>query len=31
MDGTNFGYLVEDNASIQPTTRMTILKIGVNF
>jgi hypothetical protein len=31
IDGTNLGYLYDDNDSLQPTSRMTILKVGVNF
>lgn len=31
MDGTNMGYLTVDNTNVKTTTRMTILKIGVNF
>ncbi len=31
MDGTNFGFLTVDNADLKPTTKLTILKMGVNF
>jgi hypothetical protein len=31
MDGTSFGYLTEDNTNLKPTTKLTILKVGVSF
>jgi hypothetical protein len=31
MDGTLVGFSTSDNASLQPKTRMTLLKFGVSF
>ena len=31
MDGTALGFNASDNPNLQPTTRMTILKLGVSF
>jgi len=31
VDGTNLGFLDADNNSLSPTSRMTILKVGVSF
>jgi hypothetical protein len=31
MDGTAVGFNASDNPNIQPTTRLTILKLGVSF
>jgi hypothetical protein len=31
IDGMNFGFLDADNNSLSPTSKQTILKIGVNF
>ena len=31
IDGTELGFDASDNANLQPTTRMTLLKLGVSF
>jgi hypothetical protein len=31
MDGTGLGFYGTDNSSLKPTTRMTMLKLGVSF
>lgn len=31
MDGTNIGYSLSDNPSLQPTMRLSLLKLGVSF
>ncbi len=31
IDGTEFGYSSADNANLQPSSRMTLLKLGVSF
>lgn len=31
IDGTSIGFEASDNPNLQPTTRMTILKLGVSF
>ncbi len=31
IDGTETGFAASDNPDLQPTTRMTMLKLGVSF
>jgi len=31
MDGTGEGFIASDNPNLQPTTRMSLLKLGVSF
>ncbi len=31
MDGTELGFSITDNVSLQPNTLMTLLKLGVSF